>query len=80
MIFLLTRKGPTGWDRHFGFTVIASSKKEARALVQARMDDAYYYDEWHDERFTWSDPKLSTCERLLSDGDPRIVLTSFRAG
>lgn len=59
------------YDKCFGGVVIASSEKEARALMSERADR-------HDEgKKAWLESKYSTCE-ILDITESKIVLRSCR--
>ena len=65
----------TGWvdcDEFDAKIVRARSAEDARA--RANNPDRYMEDNM------WGDPSWATCEQLLEDGAPGVVLGSFNRG
>jgi hypothetical protein len=71
-LFHLQRLDRVYWDQNVGLVVRAMDEAQAREFAaQSSADEGGQ---------TWKDPTSSTCERLLEDGTPEVILISFRAG
>lgn len=63
------------WTMAAGFVVLANSEKEARAIAAAEG----HWDPGDDAPW-WSDAKLTSCEEIAIDGQPRIILKDEPTG
>jgi hypothetical protein len=61
-----------GWNTFDGFVIRAVSEAEARRQANCKSDAG------DDGR--WLDDERTTCEEILSEGAPRVVLGSFNNG
>ena len=65
------------YDKAFGFVVRAETQAEARDVAQANgwgeIHD-HYGEEGQVTRPAWTDCKHSTCEELLPDGEPGLIM------
>jgi hypothetical protein len=73
-LYLIERKGETGWDEYDGFVVAARTQKEARevACERARRDTDFL-------RESGSSCILLARKMLKGGREPRVVLGSFNA-
>ena len=63
------------WDCNQGFIIRAASEDEARSLAQEQIADEKYTN----EEF-WHCPKCSSCEEVVINDIPKIILTDFLSG
>jgi len=66
------------YDKAFGFIVRAETEQRARELAQAQGGDevrAYRVASIP----AWTDPTLSTCVEVTTDGEQEVVLCDFRS-
>jgi hypothetical protein len=71
-LWLLRRKRENGYDVHNGFVIRAESEDHARVVAGRAAGD--------EGELAWLRRSRSTCEELLADGNPCIVLADFNAG
>ena len=57
------------YDKAFGYIVRAEKEKEARELATTGIGD--------EAKEAWLDAKYSTCEELLPEGEPKIILSDI---
>lgn len=77
MIFRLYRISEPDWDQYYGFVVRAENELLARELVASKIFNSPYEAP---ERAIFLDSKLSVCDPVLDIEDPKIILSSFKAG
>jgi hypothetical protein len=88
-LYLLKRtgKGPGGeYDVADGFIVRAEDEQTAREIAAAPIgpilggETEFPIRAWGDEGpETWLNPKFSTCEEIIPDGEPGIIIRDFNA-
>ncbi len=69
------------YDKAFGFVVRATTEKKARHLANEEAGDENR-GEFGGKKIAntstpWLDPKYSTCEPLIDEGDPGVVIQDF---
>ena len=70
-------KGSPTWSRYDvcdGFMVRAETEQQAREIAK----EATAGESWDEN--PWLNPALTSCEQVFIDGEPGIVMSSFRAG
>lgn len=60
------------YDMSYGHVVRAETESAARKLASRCFGD--------EGREVWLDPTATTCEELLADGEPTVILTDFLSG
>ena len=71
------------YDKAFGFVVRAESEQQARELAQQQAGDEdrgkFMQQRIANTKTPWTDPKYSTCDELLADGEAGVVMRDFAA-
>jgi len=76
-LFLLElNKDLQDWDCNLGFVIRAADEEEARKMISEDIEKTSG-DEGKD---AWLDPKSSSCQEILRNGEKAIILNSFRSG
>ena len=65
------------YDKAFGFVIRAETEREARNLIVGDMNTVCDGEAGDEGRPAWLNPELSTCNELLTDGEPSIILKDF---
>lgn len=60
------------YDKAFGFVIRAATESDARRIAHESAGD-----ENRGGADPWLDPSLSTCEILIEDGEPGIIMRDF---
>ncbi len=71
------------YDKAFGFVVRAATEKEAREMAHAEGGDenrgVFSGKKIANTTSPWLDPKYSTCERLIQDGEIGVLMSDYKS-